>query len=49
MKTKLSLILLIIFCVAFPGQEIKKNIVKTNLTAYAFRNFNLTYERALKK
>ncbi len=27
----------------------KKNILKTNLTAYAFRNYNLTYERAITK
>lgn len=27
----------------------KKNIVKTNLTAYAFRNYNISYERALLK
>jgi len=26
-----------------------KNIIKTNLTAYAFRNLNLTYERSLNK
>ena len=25
------------------------NIVKTNVTAYAFRNINLTYERAFNK
>lgn len=49
MKTKLALILLIMLYVALPAQEIKKNIVKTNLTAYAFRNYNLTYERAIKK
>lgn len=27
----------------------KMNIVKTNVTAYAFRNFNLTYERAINQ
>ena len=27
----------------------QKNIIKTNLTAYSFRNVNLTYERALAK
>ena len=27
----------------------KKNIVKTNVTGYAFRNVNLSYERAIKK
>ena len=30
--------------------EIKrKNIIKTNVTAYAFRNLNLTYERSINK
>lgn len=29
-----------------PGSSEKLNIVKTNITAYAFRNINLTYERA---
>ena len=33
---------------AMSAQE-KKNIIKTNLTAYAFRNVNLSYERAIKK
>ncbi|MGX9985580.1 DUF3575 domain-containing protein [Soonwooa purpurea] len=28
---------------------INKNTIKTNLTAYAFRNFNLTYERSINK
>jgi hypothetical protein len=27
----------------------KMNIVKTNVTAYAFRNINLSYERAFNK
>lgn len=27
----------------------KKNIVKTNLTAYAFKNYNISYERAILK
>lgn len=29
--------------------ENKMNIVKTNVTAYAFRNFNLTYERSINQ
>lgn len=34
-----------------PAAEVpeKMNIVKTNVTAYAFRNFNLTYERSLNQ
>lgn len=28
---------------------IKKNIIKTNVTAYVFRNFNLSYERSINK
>ena len=31
------------------GQEEKKNIVKTNFTAFAFRNINITYERSFTK
>jgi len=26
-----------------------KNIIKTNLTAYAFKNINITYERSIKR
>ncbi|ODS88687.1 MAG: hypothetical protein ABS44_08260 [Chryseobacterium sp. SCN 40-13] len=29
--------------------EMGKNIIKTNVTAYAFRNINLTYERVINK
>ncbi len=31
-----------------PSSE-KMNIIKTNVTAYAFRNINITYERAISK
>lgn len=42
------LLLLLIFASAqSQSSDDKKNIIKTNLTAYAFRNYNLTYERAL--
>lgn len=40
-----------VFALSFLGinaQE-KKNIIKTNVTAFAFRNVNLSYERAIKK
>lgn len=51
-------LLLIIFCfmlMTLQAQEMpappseKMNIVKTNVTAYAFRNINLTYERAINR
>ncbi len=49
MKTKLTLVL--IFCVAFvfAQDSIKKNIIKTNLPALAYKNLNLQYERVLTK
>lgn len=48
MKKNLSLALLSWAFLAF-GQAEKKNIVKSNVTAYAFRNINLTYERSFSK
>lgn len=30
-------------------ESVGKNTIKTNLTAYAFRNFNVTYERSFNK
>lgn len=50
MKTKkLIPVLLLLFFVSAYSQspDNKKNIIKTNLTAYIFRNYNLTYERSL--
>ncbi|MGZ9734931.1 DUF3575 domain-containing protein [Flavobacterium sp. GNP002] len=50
MKTKklIPVLLLLFFMSAYSQSPIdKKNIVKTNLTAYIFRNYNLTYERSL--
>ena len=49
MKTQLTLIFFAMSFGFFHAQEDKKNIVKSNLTAFAFRNYNLTYERAIKK
>lgn len=60
MKIKFTILcLLVSFSVAYSQQsdslqsydlqKIKKNIVKTNATAYLFRNINLTYERVLTK
>lgn len=50
MKTKklIPVLLLLFFMSAYSqSKKKKKNIVKTNLTAYIFRNYNLTYERSL--
>lgn len=51
MKTRFYF--LVLFFCWFNGQSQnqsdKLNIVKTNVTAYAFKNFNLTYERAILK
>lgn len=33
----------------FNNAQVKKNIVKTNLTGYVFRNINLSYERSINK
>ena len=46
MKT-LFTISAILFASAANAQE--KNIIKTNVTAYAFRNLNLNYERSINK
>lgn len=43
--------LILVFALSFGcinAQE-KMNIIKTNVTGYAFRNVNLSYERAIKK
>lgn len=48
MKTQILLICGL-FCGSLSAQQDLKNIVKTNVTAYAFRNINLSYERAIKK
>jgi hypothetical protein len=50
MKTKkiIPLLLLLFFVSAYSqSTDNKKNIIKTNLTGYIFRNYNLTYERSL--
>ena len=47
MKTKLLTLALFGF-VSIHGQQ-AKNTIKTNLTAYAFRNINLSYERGINK
>jgi hypothetical protein len=50
MKTKklIPVLLLLFFTSAYSqSTENKKNIIKTNLTGYIFRNYNLTYERSL--
>lgn len=52
MKTKTLFAAVLLSCfVSSQAQDLdsKKNIIKTNLTAYAFRNYNLTYERSLLK
>lgn len=52
MKKLLTILPCFFFLEAYSQEEIpdaspqKLNIVKTNITAYAFRNINLTYERA---
>lgn len=45
---KKSLIAILTLVIAATNAQ-QKNIVKTNVTAYAFRNINLTYERAITK
>lgn len=50
MKNKTLFVSVLLFCFATAytqTEDNKKNIVKTNLPAYAFRNYNLTYERSL--
>lgn len=52
MKTRESIVVALLFCfVAANSQssDDKKNIIKTNLTGYVFRNYNLTYERSLTR
>lgn len=52
MKTKkiIPVLLLLFFASAYSqSADNKKNIVKTNLTGYIFRNYNLTYERSLAR
>ncbi len=45
-----KLLLLLPFAVmSFAHAQEKKNIVKTNVTAYAFRNINLSYERSINQ
>lgn len=46
MKLNYFSALLVFWAVMGQAQE-KKNMVKTNVTAFAFRNLNLTYERAI--
>ena len=47
---KLILLAGVLFSYALFSQSSEKmNIVKTNLTAYAFKNFNISYERAIAK
>jgi hypothetical protein len=42
--------LAVLFSLAANAQSDEKmNIVKTNVTAYAFKNFNIAYERAINK
>lgn len=52
MKNRASIAVALLFCfVSAKSQSIdnKKNIIKTNLTGYIFRNYNLTYERSLTR
>lgn len=52
MKTKKLIPVLLVLCFASAysqSSDNKKNIIKTNLTGYIFRNYNLTYERSLTK
>lgn len=50
-KKNLIPVLLLLFFVSAYSQSSdgKKNIVKTNLAGYIFRNYNLTYERSLTR
>lgn len=45
---KKAFIALLAFVMATANAQ-QKNIIKTNITAYAFRNLNLTYERVISK
>lgn len=50
MKTKIFAFLFTFTLILVEGQAAEKmNIIKTNVTAYAFRNINLTYERAFTR
>ena len=44
-----TLILVLALSFATLSAQEKMNIIKTNVTGYAFRNVNLSYERAIKK
>jgi hypothetical protein len=47
---KTILLVATIFILNINAQETQKmNIIKTNVTAYVFRNINLTYERSINK
>ena len=49
-KTIIPLLLLLFFVSAYSqSSDDKKNILKTNLAGYVFRNYNLTYERSLTR
>lgn len=48
MKKIVAMICILLSVQTF-SQTDKNNIVKSNVTAYAFRNINLTYERVLSK
>lgn len=48
MKTHLLSFGLLSLTIMTSAQDLK-NTIKTNLTAYAFRNINLTYERSINK
>ena len=45
---KTSIIAIFLSITGLQAQQ-KMNIIKSNLTAYAFRNVNISYERAIKK
>ncbi len=52
MKNRASIAVALLFCFASANSQSidnKKNIIKTNLTGYIFRNYNLTYERSLTR
>ncbi len=49
MKKILSGMFMLASAIALSQSSEKMNIIKTNVTAYAFRNINLTYERVLNK